>query len=85
VIVDVADVFSRKLELCKHYASQTTLRDYAAELEVLARFQASYSTRGAALCEVFFAQPRKEFVADVLSRELDQPETLKAGNQPVRE
>lgn len=83
VVVDVTAEFPRKVELCDVYRSQMELRDYAGELDILSRQQATYSRAGATFAESFFAQTREEFVRDVLARHLDDPETLAAGVQPM--
>jgi LmbE family N-acetylglucosaminyl deacetylase len=83
VVVDISQEFVRKTELCQIYKTQLPLRDYIGELELLSRFQASYARTPSDHCEVFFAQERATFVADVLGRALDQDETLRVGVQPV--
>lgn len=83
-VVDVTAELPRKQEAARLYASQQALRDYVADLTFAAAFHAAaYGPPGAAASEVFFAQPRAEFVSDVLPRGLDSPEALSAGAQPL--
>jgi LmbE family N-acetylglucosaminyl deacetylase len=83
-VVDVAAEMERKRAAARLYASQQELRDYVADIDFVAAFHArAYGPPDASACEIFFAQPRADFVADVLSRELDSPEALATGAQPV--
>jgi len=83
-VVDVGHELARKCDAARLYASQQALRDYVADLAFAAAFHArAYGPPDSAACEIFFAQPRAEFVADVRSRGLDSPEALAAGAQPL--
>jgi LmbE family N-acetylglucosaminyl deacetylase len=83
-VVDVTAELPRKRDAARLYSSQQELRDYVADVDFAAAFHArAYGPPEASACEIFFAQPRAEFVADVLSRGLDSPEALAAGAQPV--
>lgn len=83
-VVDVGAELPRKQEAVRLYASQQARHDYVGELVELAAFQAAaYGPPGARHSEVFFAQTRAAFVAEVLARALDAPEALAAGAQPL--
>jgi LmbE family N-acetylglucosaminyl deacetylase len=83
-VVDISAVLPRKQEAARLYASQQARHDYVGELAELAAFHAgAYGPPGARYTEIFFAQPRAAFVADVLARALDSPEALAAGAQPM--
>jgi LmbE family N-acetylglucosaminyl deacetylase len=83
-VVDVGNELARKQEAARLYASQQALRDYVADVTFAATFHArAYGPPGSAACEIFFAQPRADFVADVLARALDADEALAAGAQPL--
>lgn len=83
-VVDISAEIGRKQEAARLYASQQARHDYVGELAELAAFHAgAYGPAGARYSEVFFAQPRATFVAEVLARALDSSEALATGAQPL--
>jgi N-acetylglucosamine malate deacetylase 1 len=83
-VVDITAELERKQAASRLYSSQQSRHDYVGELAELAAFHAgAYGPPGARHSEVFFAQPRATFVAEVLARALDSPAALSAGAQPM--
>jgi LmbE family N-acetylglucosaminyl deacetylase len=83
-VVDIAAELPRKREAARLYESQQALRDYVADVTFAAAFHArAYGPPESSACEIFFAQPRAAFVADVAARALESPEALTAGAQPL--
>ncbi len=83
LIVDITAHYASKRSLVEIYRSQLSKRDYLGELDLLQGLHGSYAQPPLSAAELYDCQEKSIFVAETLPLALNDPDTLRAGVQPM--